>query len=89
MNRTLNIALLWITSAALLADLAFIGYLMLALPMDGRSPLWRGQLHYGRCQTSLSWCWCSPFQNVVVGNIPDELQYRLSLGVRPFGGMLL
>ena len=29
MNRTLNIALLWITSAALLADLVFIGYLML------------------------------------------------------------
>lgn len=30
MNRTLNIALLWITSVALLADLAFIGYLMLS-----------------------------------------------------------
>ena len=30
MNRTLNIALFWITSAALLADLAFIGYLMLS-----------------------------------------------------------
>ena len=29
MNRTLNIVLLWATSAALLADLAFIGYLMM------------------------------------------------------------
>ena len=29
MNRTLNIVLLWVTSAPLLADLAFIGYLMM------------------------------------------------------------
>ena len=31
MNRSLNIVLLWVTSAALLADLAFIGYLMMFL----------------------------------------------------------
>ena len=29
MKRTLNIILLWVTSAALLVDLAFIGYLMM------------------------------------------------------------
>ena len=32
MNRTLNIVLLWVTSAALLADLAFIGYLIVLMP---------------------------------------------------------